>query len=45
MLAAGVEQGSFVAGLSLGRALWKMMESEDFAAERPRLKLVVGGRR
>jgi len=43
MLAAGVEQSSFVAGLSIGKALWKMMEEDGFGEDRPKLKLVVSG--
>lgn len=45
MLAAGVEPSSFVAGLSIGKALWAMLEEEVFS-EKPKLRLAVSnGRR
>lgn len=43
MLAAGVEQDTFVAGLSLGKALWKMIEDDldkGSFEERPTLQVV-----
>jgi DNA polymerase III delta prime subunit len=45
MLAAGVEPSSFVTGLSLGKALWAMLEQGGEIEERPTLRVVRGGRR
>ena len=42
MLAAGIEPSSFVTGLSLGKALWQMMEA-GMSEERPRLRVVASG--